>query len=140
MCKLCAGTTKEQENKMARLQQFGLLLHKNWILQKRKVCVTVFEILMPVAFGLLLLAIRNLITTNDFPNGKIWEAFKPSDALSNLSKTEILYAPNNGVLNNIMTGVKADMDAEFPGFLTAGILLLSNHQVMYRFHILRPHV
>ncbi|XP_052061510.1 phospholipid-transporting ATPase ABCA3-like [Mytilus californianus] len=114
---------------MSRLQQFGLLLHKNWILQKRKVCVTVFEILMPVAFGLLLLVIRNLIETNDYPNGKIWSAFKPSQAVSNLTKTEILYAPNDAALGTIMTAVKSDMDTDFPGFLTAVTGFASNSDV-----------
>jgi hypothetical protein len=39
---------------MALGRQFLLLLWKNWTLQKRKVCVTVFEILLPLFFGTIL--------------------------------------------------------------------------------------
>lgn len=108
-----------EEDKMSRLQQLGLLLHKNWIVQKRKVCVTVFEILMPLAFGLLLLVIRNLIDTDSFPNGKIFAEVGAPFNFKNASKTEILYSPNDANLQAIMNSVKTDIDAQYPGFITA---------------------
>lgn len=104
---------------MSRLQQLGLLLHKNWIIQKRKVCVTVFEIIMPVLFGFALLGIRNVIQTDSFPNGKIFPSVGAPFMFQNASKTELLYAPNDATLTSIMTQVRADFDAEFPGFITA---------------------
>ncbi|KAK3590751.1 hypothetical protein CHS0354_030991 [Potamilus streckersoni] len=39
-------------------RQFILLLWKNFVLQKRKVCVSVFEILLPLFFATLLVLIR----------------------------------------------------------------------------------
>ena len=84
-------------------------MHKNWILQKRKVCVTVFEILMPVLFGLLLLVIRSLISTESFPNGKIWDNVAAFELTSNLSKTEILYSPNISKITTIMNAMEMEM-------------------------------
>jgi ATP-binding cassette subfamily A (ABC1) protein 3 len=57
---------------MALGRQFLLLLWKNWTLQKRKVCVTVFEILLPLFFGTILVLIRLLVKTTDYPNNTIW--------------------------------------------------------------------
>ena len=99
---------------MSRLRQFGLLMHKNWILQKRKVCVTVFEILMPVIFGLLLLFIRNLISTDSFPNGKIWDNVNASELTSNFNKTEILYSPNTGKIVTIMSAMETEIKTKYP--------------------------
>ena len=89
-------------------------MHKNWILQKRKVCVTVFEILMPVIFGLLLLFIRNLISTDSFPNGKIWDNVKASELTSNFNKTEILYSPNTGKIVTIMSAMETEIKTKYP--------------------------
>lgn len=38
--------------------QFLLLLHKDWLLQKRKKFLTAAEIILPLLFGLILLLIR----------------------------------------------------------------------------------
>ena len=51
--------------------QFGLLLWKNWLLQKRRIVVTVFQILMPTLIALLLLAIRALVKS-EFVYSPTW--------------------------------------------------------------------
>jgi len=43
--------------------QFVLLLWKNWLLQKRRIVVTVFQIVMPTLIALLLLGIRALVSS-----------------------------------------------------------------------------
>ena len=101
---------------MSRLRQFGLLMQKNWILQKRKVCVTVFEILMPIIFGLLLLVIRRQISTTSVPEGRIWKALKASELVANVSKTEILFSPNQGQITTIMTAMQSAVTTQYPQF------------------------
>ncbi|XP_013413247.1 ATP-binding cassette sub-family A member 3 [Lingula anatina] len=46
-------------------KQFTLLLWKNWLIQKRKVAVSFFEVLLPVVFTALLIVIRLLVSTRE---------------------------------------------------------------------------
>lgn len=48
-------------------RQLLLLLWKNWILQKRKIAVSVFEILLPVFFCMILLGVRFAIKAKSLP-------------------------------------------------------------------------
>ena len=98
--------------------QFLLLLWKNWTLQKRKVLVTVFEILLPLFFGLILVCIRLLVKTTDFPNDTIWPNPNfTTDGLGNASvfpRTQILFAPNDTIIRNIMTEVENSINNQHP--------------------------
>ncbi|XP_048742335.2 phospholipid-transporting ATPase ABCA3-like isoform X2 [Ostrea edulis] len=87
------------------LTQFLLLTWKNILLQRRKICVTVFEIVLPLAFPILLIVIRNLAD------------FKPTyHPATNYTKStfyngynfprKILYAPNRTLINSIMNSTK----------------------------------
>jgi ATP-binding cassette subfamily A (ABC1) protein 3 len=96
---------------MALGRQFLLLLWKNWTLQKRKVCVTVFEILLPLFFGTILVLIRLLVKTTDYPNNTIW----PTQNLTRNPyigywKSDILYAPNETAIDNIMAVVLSSVN------------------------------
>lgn len=55
--------------------QLGLLLWKNWLLQKRKVLVTVFEIALPLLFAAFLLLMRSYVPYNDYPEPTIYDPF-----------------------------------------------------------------
>ncbi|PIK54928.1 putative ATP-binding cassette sub-family A member 3 [Apostichopus japonicus] len=55
--------------------QLGLLLWKNWLLQKRKVLVTIFEIALPLLFAAFLLLMRSYVPYNDFPNPTVYDPF-----------------------------------------------------------------
>ena len=46
-------------------EQFVLLLWKNWLLQKRRIAITVFQILIPALFALVLLGIRFMYVPSD---------------------------------------------------------------------------
>jgi ATP-binding cassette subfamily A (ABC1) protein 3 len=91
---------------MALGRQFLLLLWKNWTLQKRKVCVTVFELLLPLFFGTFLVLIRSWEKPKDYQNNTIWSTH---DFTRNLhidnEKSDILYAPNETAIDNIMAVV-----------------------------------
>ena len=96
---------------MALGRQFLLLLWKNWTLQKRKVCVTVFEILLPLFFGTILVLIRLLVKTTDYPNNTIWPTQNCiRDPNINYMKPDILYAPNETAIDNIMAVVLSSVN------------------------------
>ena len=101
---------------MALGSQFLLLLWKNWTLQKRKVCVTIFEILLPLFFGIILVLIRLLVKTTDYPNDTVWPSSNfTSDGLDSIhfsQRPEILFVPNTTVIRNVMTNVKSSINSQ----------------------------
>ena len=60
---------------MGFIRQFGLLLWKNWLIQKRKVALTVVELVLPCVLLILLIMIRKRIITEEFPDGVQWNEF-----------------------------------------------------------------
>ena len=107
---------------MAIGKQFILLLWKNWILQKRKVCVTVFEVLLPLFFGLILVLIRVLVKTKDYPENTIWPASNLLDV--GINRSEILYAPDETIIKNIMENVAESINGKLPGKSIQGNVFL----------------
>lgn len=81
--------------------QFLLLTWKNILLQRRKICVTVFEIVLPLVFPIVLIVIRNL---SDFKpqlqNATIYET-QPI-GFEYWSFDDVLYAPNTTLITKIM--------------------------------------
>ncbi|CAG2240532.1 ABCA3 [Mytilus edulis] len=97
---------------MALGSQFFLLLWKNWTLQKRKICITLFEVLLPLFFGLILVLIRFLVKTKDYPDNTIWQSFDITKNDSNY-KNQILFAPNETLIENIMIDVKNSINEKY---------------------------
>ena len=99
---------------MALGRQFLLLLWKNWTLQKRKVCVTVFELLLPLFFGTFLVLIRSGVKPKDYQNNTIWPTH---DFTRNIyigyGKSDILYAPNETAIDNIMAVVLSSVNNQY---------------------------
>ncbi|CAK8673428.1 unnamed protein product [Clavelina lepadiformis] len=75
--------------------QFRLLVWKNYILQKRRPIATVFELLLPLFFTLLLLIIRTQIEVTPHPKIKTWNAF----TIDNLPKFSTFVLPRDGTWN-----------------------------------------
>ncbi|KAL3853222.1 hypothetical protein ACJMK2_016778 [Sinanodonta woodiana] len=90
-------------------KQFVLLLWKNFVLQKRKVCVTVFEIIIPIAFALILVFIRSLSDSQNVNKNTHYEPFYPAYFDMSRLKPRLLYTPNATVINNIMTRVNTSL-------------------------------
>lgn len=85
--------------------QFLLLLWKNFKLQRRKKVVTVFELLVPTFFALLLLMIRGLADSNYVDNDSTWDRIFPACAEKPLNKTKIYYTPINPFTDSIIDGI-----------------------------------
>lgn len=85
--------------------QFLLLTWKNILLQRRKLCVTVFEIVLPLVFPIVLIVIRNL---SDFKpqlkNATIYET-NPI-GFEYWSYNEVLYAPNTTLITKVMNNTR----------------------------------
>uniref|UniRef100_A0A8C5R778 ATP binding cassette subfamily A member 3 n=1 Tax=Leptobrachium leishanense TaxID=445787 RepID=A0A8C5R778_9ANUR len=56
---------------MVLFRQLGLLLWKNYILQKRQVLVTVIELALPLLFSAILIALRHRVHSDIHPNATI---------------------------------------------------------------------
>lgn len=80
--------------------QFLLLTWKNILLQRRKICVTVFEIVLPLVFPIVLVIIRNL--ANLEPKLEEATTYEKERIYFYSSNQEILYAPNTTVISGIM--------------------------------------
>lgn len=86
--------------------QVGLLLWKNWLLQKRKICVSIFEVLLPVAFAILVLLIRLAVKAKDYPNPTYYPAQPLLTNTLNLSRnSQIGFTPNTLDTNKVMDKV-----------------------------------
>jgi len=70
---------------ISNLAQFWLLLWKNWLLQKRRVVVTIFQIIIPVLFAVVLLGVRALVDSKFVEEPTTWESFKASTFPSHLT-------------------------------------------------------
>ena len=85
--------------------QFTLLLWKNFKLQGRKKCVTVFEILVPLFFAGLLLMIRAVVDSEYINHDTKYDRFSLSTISMNIEKDILLYTPSNSYTDALMTTV-----------------------------------
>ncbi|XP_071081915.1 phospholipid-transporting ATPase ABCA3-like [Haliotis cracherodii] len=120
--------------------QLVLLMWKNSLLQRRKKCVTLFEISMPLFFAVLFLLLRfNIKITpkneatlyDDFPvttNGTVFD-LKGTD-LGNI----ILYTPNTTLLNNLMAQVETDMGVKLANVTVVGFASPEEMLRHYKYH------
>uniref|UniRef100_A0A3P9HLW0 ATP-binding cassette, sub-family A (ABC1), member 3b n=1 Tax=Oryzias latipes TaxID=8090 RepID=A0A3P9HLW0_ORYLA len=60
---------------MAVVRQFGLLVWKNYLQQKRQILVTLVEILLPLLFSGILIVLRQKVAFKDYPNATIYESY-----------------------------------------------------------------
>ena len=65
----------------SNIRQFRLLLWKNWLLQKRRRALTVFQILLPVIFAFILLLIRMRVGSQFIANPTVWNSVEAGVAL-----------------------------------------------------------
>uniref|UniRef100_A0A3Q3IRY8 ABC transporter domain-containing protein n=1 Tax=Monopterus albus TaxID=43700 RepID=A0A3Q3IRY8_MONAL len=81
---------------MAVMRQFGLLVWKNYLQQKRQILVTLVEILLPLLFSGILIVLRQKVPFKDYPNATIYESYAV-DALPKrfLQHLQLAYVPGN---------------------------------------------
>ncbi|GFO27722.1 ATP-binding cassette sub-family a member [Plakobranchus ocellatus] len=92
---------------MGFCSQLGLLLWKNWILQKRRICVSIFEIILPVFFAVLIVLIRMLVKTKDVTDPTYYSQQSVVKTLYAFEGTTTIgYYPNTSETNIVMQTVQ----------------------------------
>jgi ATP-binding cassette subfamily A (ABC1) protein 3 len=96
---------------------------KNLVLQKRKVCVTVFEIGLPVLFAGIMVLFRIAAYSEDITTPTLWNNSSISQSVAEglvppirhgELRNRILYTPNTTITTQLMMQVQADIDAGSP--------------------------
>ncbi|XP_076468817.1 phospholipid-transporting ATPase ABCA3-like isoform X2 [Babylonia areolata] len=90
------------------LAQVGLLLWKNLLLQRRKFCVTVAEILLPLFGVFIMVSLGQLVNAKGVTTPTVWDAdILGQDAGFIFLKPgqRMMYAPNSTLVNRIMARV-----------------------------------
>ena len=104
--------------------QFLLLQWKNWKLQFRKKFTTVFEVLIPVIFCFLLMAIKTLVIVNVESDPILYPSYPitspPAGLAAKINPTPftppafgVVYTPKTNVTDAIMAKVSARMISEW---------------------------
>ncbi|KAM4530271.1 phospholipid-transporting ATPase ABCA3 isoform 1-T1 [Odontesthes bonariensis] len=96
---------------MAIVKQFGLLVWKNYLQQKRQILVTLVEILLPLLFSGILIVLRQKVPFKDYPNATIYESYAvdylPKPFLRSL---QLAYVPHNSsVVRQVADDVRTSL-------------------------------
>ncbi|XP_059204278.1 phospholipid-transporting ATPase ABCA3 [Centropristis striata] len=96
---------------MAIVRQFGLLVWKNYLQQKRQILVTLVEILLPLLFSGILIVLRQKVPFKDFPNATVYESYDvdtlPKDFMRYM---QLAYVPSNSsVVRQVAEDVRGSL-------------------------------
>ncbi|XP_054892052.1 phospholipid-transporting ATPase ABCA3 [Poeciliopsis prolifica] len=96
---------------MAIARQFGLLVWKNYLQQKRQILVTLVEILLPLLFSGILIVLRQKVPFQDYPNATIYESFPVNILPSRISRNlQLGYVPSNSsVVRQVAEDVRGSL-------------------------------
>ncbi|XP_057202451.1 phospholipid-transporting ATPase ABCA3 [Triplophysa rosa] len=95
---------------MAVWQQFGLLLWKNYIHQKRQILVTVVEIALPLLFSAILIILRQKVSSTTYPNATHYHSFSVNGLPGEVCFKDLAYVPANAsVVRQIAEDVKESL-------------------------------
>ena len=98
-----------------KLNQFLLLIWKNWIIQKRKRCCTCCEIFIPLFLTILLVLLKSSIPASEYYGRIIWDEFElPVNRTWFGNGTKVAYAPANDRVRRIVS-VLTQFDLELEG-------------------------
>ncbi|XP_016091396.1 ATP-binding cassette sub-family A member 3-like [Sinocyclocheilus grahami] len=103
---------------MAVWQQFGLLLWKNYIQQKRQILVTLVEILLPLLFSAILIVLRQNVSFINYPNATHYHSFPLSDLPPILcfQDLQLAYVPANA---SVVRQITEDVQQSLHGCIRA---------------------
>ena len=115
---------------MGFLNKFYLLQYKNWKLQMRKKKTTVAEVLIPVSFCILMMAIRTLVEVNDnkepttYPEFSVNKfdslLFEPTSLPIGKLRLGLAYTPKTNSTGAIMARLAARLQsADGPAFVSS---------------------
>lgn len=93
------------------IRQFRLLVWKNYLQQKRQILVTLIEILLPLLFSGILIALRQKVPIKDNPNPIVYESYEVDQLpYSLLHYLELAYVPgNSSVVRQVAEDVRSSL-------------------------------
>ncbi|XP_066292809.1 phospholipid-transporting ATPase ABCA3-like isoform X1 [Branchiostoma lanceolatum] len=111
--------------------QFKLLLWKNYLLQKRKKIVTIFEIGLPALFALILVFVRRDVQSTTQTTPIYYPEFTIDKLPDDLfGPWEVAYSPNNTAVKTVMDIVAARLQVQVRGFKNETFLETYVHNAM----------
>ncbi|XP_072125690.1 phospholipid-transporting ATPase ABCA3 [Mobula birostris] len=110
---------------MSRLRQLGLLLWKNYVLQKRQVLVTITEISLPLLFTAILIVLRQRVVSVQYPNATVYPPFNINDIpffpQHPFAQWYVVYIPSNvTAVETIAMAVKDSLHRSLLSFAVLG--------------------
>ncbi|XP_071081909.1 phospholipid-transporting ATPase ABCA3-like [Haliotis cracherodii] len=122
---------------MGFFRQLGLLMWKNSLLQRRKICVTIFEVILPLLFAVVFLSLRFVVQIQRVDNSTQYDSFPvvvPRSGNSRGMTGKILYTPNIAITDGLMAGVESALNTSTrgPSLVTMGFLSLEKLLDYYR--------
>ncbi|XP_029293444.1 ATP-binding cassette sub-family A member 3 [Cottoperca gobio] len=98
---------------MAIARQFGLLVWKNYLQQKRQILVTLVEILLPLLFSCILIVLRHKVPFKNYPNVTVYECYdvnKLPPMGFHLKHSQLAYVPgNSSVVRQVAEDVRGSL-------------------------------
>ncbi|XP_051573029.1 phospholipid-transporting ATPase ABCA3-like isoform X1 [Myxocyprinus asiaticus] len=105
---------------MAVWQQFGLLLWKNYIQQKRQILVTLVEIALPLLFSATLIVLRQKVPFTIYPNVTHYHSFSvnvlPFTLCFSARDLQLAYVPGNA---SVVRKIAEDVQRSLGSCLTS---------------------
>ena len=95
-------------------KQFILLLWKNYVIQKRKVVTTIFEIGLPTFFALILIFIR-LRVKGEMKEQQVWETCHKWKDLNTSLPTRVAFSPDDEVVRRVIGNLNKSIPTLRPG-------------------------
>lgn len=97
--------------------QFSLLMWKNFVLQKRKILQTCFELGLPILFACLLMIIRAKATFTVYPNVTSYQSYSLKHLPYNLTYLhlglptiwQMAYSPNTSEVTDIIQKMEKNL-------------------------------
>ncbi|GFS09301.1 ATP-binding cassette transporter sub-family A [Elysia marginata] len=99
---------------MSFFSQLRLLLWKNWILQRRRICVSIFEIILPVFFAVLVVLLRSITPVVKFSEPKFYDTEKLPTIFGSYAHPDVMvgYVPETQDTSIVMRNVLEQMEKE----------------------------
>lgn len=129
-------------NFKSNLKQIGLLSWKNYTIQKRSLIALLLEILLPALFAVVLLPIRGLVKSTNYPNDTIYSSFSVNQLpflkfpKAQINQWYIGYTPvNNQYVNETMLQLINKLSGPFTklnlkGFATENEMIDYNNFIL----------
>ncbi|KAF6732548.1 ATP-binding cassette sub-family A member 3 [Oryzias melastigma] len=96
---------------MAVVRQFGLLVWKNYLQQKRQILVTLVEILLPLLFSGILIVLRQKVPFKDYPNATVYESYYVEELPKPFLRSfQLAFVPSNSsVVRQVADDVRTSL-------------------------------